>query len=153
MSTDQQEDSIDNQRSQVLPHCERHGYRVAGEYLDEGIAGDEFAKRSGLQRLLRDAAAGKFDVVVVDEVSRLSRQKYTAFMASVAHPLDEAGVTVDSVAEGALGWEDMADILRMGIHQPTGRSESQKNSRRTLTGQANAIRAVVRAGHSQPGRW
>src|SRR5262249_54550642 len=137
MSTDQQADSIDRQRSQVLPHCERKCYHVVGEYLDEGIAGDEFARRPGLQRLLADATAGKFDVVAVDEVSRLSRQKYTEFIATVAHPLDKAGVTVDSVAEGAIGWEDMADILRMSIYQPTAHGESQRNSRRVLTGMAS----------------
>jgi DNA invertase Pin-like site-specific DNA recombinase len=146
MSTAEQEDSIDRQRSQVLPHCERRGYRVAGEYCDEGIAGDEFAKRLGLQRLLRDAAAGQFDVVVVDEVSRLSRQKYTEFITTVAHPLDKAGVTVDSVAEGAIGWEDMADILRMSIYQPTAHGESQKNSRRVLTGMASLARRRLLGG-------
>jgi site-specific DNA recombinase len=146
MSTDKQEDSIDRQRSTVLPYCERKGYRVVGEYADEGVAGDEFAKRPGLQRLLGDAAAGGFDVVAVDEVSRLSRQRYTKFIATVAHPLDEAGVTVDSVAEGELGWDEMSDILRMSIYQPTAHGESQKNSRRVLTGMANLARRRLLGG-------
>jgi DNA invertase Pin-like site-specific DNA recombinase len=146
MSTDDQKDSIDRQRSTVLPHCERKGYRVTGEYLDEGIAGDEFAKRPGLQRLLAAAAAGEFDVAVVDEVSRLSRQRYTTFVATVAHPLDEAGVTLDSVAEGEIGWDEMADILRMSIYQPTAHGESQKNSRRVLTGMANLARRRLLGG-------
>src|SRR4051812_2521201 len=102
MSTDEQEGSIDRQRSTTLPHAAHKGYRVVGEYPDEGVAGDEFAKRPQLQRLLADAKAGNFDVVVVDEVSRLSRQKFTEFIAKVAHPLEQAGVTVDSVAEGPL---------------------------------------------------
>jgi hypothetical protein len=59
MSTDGQEDSIDRQRSTVLPHCERKGYRVVAEFKDEGVADDEFAKRPGLQRLLAAAAAAR----------------------------------------------------------------------------------------------
>src|SRR5581483_6889613 len=98
MSTDKQEDSIDRQRSNVLPYAERKGYHVLPDsYDDSGIAGDEFERRAGLQRLLRDAAAGKFDVILCDEVSRLSRQKFTEFMAKVAYPLEQAGVTVDTV--------------------------------------------------------
>src|SRR5687768_7140155 len=113
MSTDEQEDSIDRQRSQVLPHCGQKRYRVVSEHADEGIAGDEFARRPGLQKPLAGAKAGLFDVVVVDEVSRLSRQRFTEFMATVAYPLDQAGVTLDSVTEGALGWDEVVDILKM----------------------------------------
>jgi DNA invertase Pin-like site-specific DNA recombinase len=137
MSSPRQEDSIDRQLSQVRPHAERQGYRLVGEpYTDEGIAGDEFEKRGGLQALLRDAAAGKFDVIVCDEVSRLSRQKFTEFMATVAYPLELAGVTLDTVSEGPLGWEEVADLLKLTVHQTTASGESKKLSFRTLTGQA-----------------
>jgi hypothetical protein len=36
------EDSPEHQRGQVLPHCERNGYHVAGEHFDPGITADEF---------------------------------------------------------------------------------------------------------------
>src|SRR5262249_45573233 len=88
----------------------------------------------GMQRLLADAAARKFDVVVCDEVSRLSRQKFTEFMALVAHPLEQAGVAVDTVAEGALGWEEVADLLKLTIFQTTASGESKKLSSRIRPG-------------------
>ncbi len=151
MSTDDQEDSIDRQLSQARPHCDRKGYRVAGEpYTDEGIAGDEFERRHGLQKLLRDAAAGLFDVVVVDEVSRLSRQKFTEFMARVAYPLEQAGVTLDSVAEGTLAWDEAVDIIKLSIYQPQAHGESRKLSYRVLTGQANAARQKRLLGGVRP---
>jgi DNA invertase Pin-like site-specific DNA recombinase len=141
MSTDRQEDSIERQRSNVLPYAERKGYHVLAEsYDDEGIAGDEFERRAGLQRLLRDAAAGRFDVIVCDEVSRVSRQKFTEFMAKVAYPLEQAGVTVDTVAEGPLGWDEVVDILKLTIFQTNASGESKKLSYRTLTGMANLSR-------------
>lgn len=49
------------------------GADVVGEYTDEGISGFSMANRPGLQRLLADAKAGRFDVVVVEDLDRLSR--------------------------------------------------------------------------------
>jgi DNA invertase Pin-like site-specific DNA recombinase len=138
MSDDKQENSIDRQRQNIAPYVARKGYAVSDEttYADEGVPGDEFEKRPGFQRLLAHAAAGKFEVIVCDEVSRLSRQRFTEFMAKVAYPLELAGVTVDTVAEGPLGWEEVADLLKLTIFQTTASGESKKLSYRTLTGQA-----------------
>ena len=41
MSTDRQEDSVERQRSQVLPYAEKNGYAVVGEYIDLGVSGSE----------------------------------------------------------------------------------------------------------------
>jgi site-specific DNA recombinase len=152
MSDAAQENSIDRQRQNVAPYVARKGYAVSDDttYTDEGIAGDEFEKRPGLQRLLRDAAAGKFDVVVVDEVSRLSRQDFTEFVACVAHPLKLAGVTLDAVSEGPLGWEEVADLLKLTIHQTAASGESKRLSRRVLTGQFNLARQGRLLGGVRP---
>jgi site-specific DNA recombinase len=135
MSTDKQEDSIERQMANVRPYADRQGYLTSDEltFIDKGIAGDEFEKRPGLQRLLTGAAAGRFDVLLCDEISRLSRQKFTEFMAKVAHPLEEAKVTVDSVTEGPLGWNEIGDLVRLTVHQSGASDESKKNSRRVLT--------------------
>jgi site-specific DNA recombinase len=142
MSTTKQEDSIDRQMANIRPYAERKGYVISDEltYCDEGIAGDEFEKRTAFQRLLRDAAAGRFDVILCDEISRLSRQKFTEFMAVVAYPLERAGVTVDTVTEGPLGWEEVVDILKFTLFQTNANSESRKLSYRILTGLANLAR-------------
>src|SRR6516162_10151890 len=87
MSRDKQEDSPERQRGSVLPYCERHGYRVVGEYFDPGINGDEFTRRPEFQRLLRDAQAGKFAGIVVDHKDRISRQYPVDYIATVVHPL------------------------------------------------------------------
>jgi DNA invertase Pin-like site-specific DNA recombinase len=138
MSSPRQEDSIDRQRANITPYAARKGYVLTDQhtYTDEAIAGDEFEKRAGLQALLRDAAAGRFDVILCDEVSRLSRQDFTEFVALVAHPLKLAGVTLDTVSEGPLGWEEVADLPKLTVHQTTAAGESRKLSYRTLTGLA-----------------
>jgi DNA invertase Pin-like site-specific DNA recombinase len=133
MSTDRQEDSPERQRSQSEPYIVQQGYRLTEEYLDPGIAGDEFDRRPAFQRLLRDAQAGKFEVIVCDELSRLSRQEVVDFIATVVHPLRAAGVRVDTVAEGPQGWDDIVQIIMLAIRQDKAASESPKMARRVLS--------------------
>jgi DNA invertase Pin-like site-specific DNA recombinase len=136
MSTDDQKDSPERQRNGVLPYCEKKGYKVVGEYQDLGIAGDEFAKRRGLQQLLADAKARRFDVIVCDEPSRLSRQNVIDFMATVVKPLKEAGVKLDTVSAGPLGCDDddLAQQIMLTVNQNKASSESKSLARRVLAG-------------------
>jgi DNA invertase Pin-like site-specific DNA recombinase len=144
MSTDRQEDSIDRQRGGVLPYAKARGYRVAGEYVDEGIAGDEFGKRSDFQRLLRDAAAGRFDVIVVDEPSRLSRQDPIDQIAKVIAPLRDAGVRLDSASRGPLDYESLPDLILTAVNASKSADEVRELSRRVLGSLA---------GRAREGRW
>jgi DNA invertase Pin-like site-specific DNA recombinase len=132
-STDKQEHSIERQRSQVIPYAHRQGYELVGDYADEGIAGDEFDKRPDFQRLLRDAAARKFSVIVVDEPSRLSRQDPIDFITLVVAPLRKAGVEVDTVASGPLNYESLAGLILSVIHADKSASETKHLSRRVIT--------------------
>lgn len=136
MSTDEQENSIERQRSQVLPYCQRRGYEIVGEYKDEATRG-YVDRRPDFQRLLKDAKAGDFSVIVVDEPSRLSRQDPIEFIETVVAPLRRAGVSFDSVASGPLDWNSLPGILVGVIHQDKSAGESKTLSRRTLTGILN----------------
>ncbi len=141
-STNRQEDSIERQLSSVLPYCERKGYTLIGEpYTDSGIAGDVFDKRPAFQKLLRDARAGLFEVIVCDEWSRLSRQEPVDFIASTVKPLKDAGVTLDCVAEGPQRWDDLAQLILMTVRADKSQGESKTRSYRVLTGMANKARA------------
>src|SRR5262245_47059500 len=72
-SRDTQDESIDRQRSQVLPYCQEKEYAVVASEFDEGISGSEVERRLGLQRLLALARARKIDGIVVDDLKRLAR--------------------------------------------------------------------------------
>jgi site-specific DNA recombinase len=142
MSTSRQEDSIERQLSSVLPYCEKKQFSVVGEpYTDSGIAGDVFDKRPAFQKLLRDAKAGLFEVIVCDEWSRLSRQEPVDFIASTVKPLKDAGVTLDCVAEGPQRWDDLAQLILMTVRADKSQGESKTRSYRVLTGMANKARA------------
>lgn len=72
VSTDEQ--TIENQRQALRSEAERRGWHVAHEYSDEGISGaKERSKRPGLDRMLRDATRGRFDVCMCWAVDRLGR--------------------------------------------------------------------------------
>ena len=55
MSTDQQDKSISDQRSEVEAFARKKGYRIVDEYIDEGISGDDTNKRLGFLKMIGDA--------------------------------------------------------------------------------------------------
>ena len=65
-------ESITNQRALLTAYAREHSYIVAGEYVDDGWSGLDF-DRPALRRLLSDVDAGKLDVVLVKDLSRLGR--------------------------------------------------------------------------------
>ena len=75
---------------------------VAARYSDDGVSGNrKLADRPDGARLLRDAAAGVFNELVVYKVDRLGRN--LADMATTAAYLEDRGIPVRSVVEGSLG--------------------------------------------------
>jgi DNA invertase Pin-like site-specific DNA recombinase len=150
MSRDKQEDSPERQRGQIYPYCERHGYRVVGEYFDPGITGDEFVKRPEFQRLLRDSQAGKFAGIVVDHKDRVSRQHPLDYLADVVRPLYRAGVWVETVASGRLDWGSIAGLLTDHIQQHQAAAEPAGIAYRVLTSLVSKARRGQGVGGPVP---
>ena len=51
----------------------RPEWKMVAMYADEGISATGIEKRMGLVQMLKDAQEGKFDIIVVKNLSRLSR--------------------------------------------------------------------------------
>src|SRR6516225_8667936 len=64
--------TTDTQALALREYAERRGFEVAGEYRDEGISGSKDS-RPALDRLMKDARARKFDVVIVARFDRFGR--------------------------------------------------------------------------------
>lgn len=64
--------SIRDQIQICRDYAQRHGIEIVREYTDEERSGYSTA-REGLIRLLKDAEAGLFDVLLVEHTSRLAR--------------------------------------------------------------------------------
>ena len=75
VSTDREEQisSLKNQRFFFSEYANKNGHTLVGIYADEGISGTSLKKRKEFQRLMNDAKIGLFDMVVVKDISRFSR--------------------------------------------------------------------------------
>ena len=79
-------------------YCELHGLPVAGVYVDDGITGTTALEdRPEGRRLLEDAEAGAFNVVLVYRLDRLGRSLKSLLDAH--ERLDKAGVAIRSGTE------------------------------------------------------
>ena len=78
--------SIGGQRALLHAYAADHGWTVAGEYVDDGFSGTSF-RRPGLERLLADVEAGRVDLVLTKDLSRLGRDYIrTGELAEVYFP-------------------------------------------------------------------
>src|SRR5690625_3841332 len=66
--------SIDEQVKLLRKWCDQHGHIIHQEYVDRGISGKNIKGRPAIQQLLYDATQGKFDIVLVWKMNRLSRK-------------------------------------------------------------------------------
>ena len=74
-SSDLQRDaSIEDQIRLCKERAKREGWRVTNCYTDHAISGASLI-RPGMQMLLQDAQAGKFDVIIAEAIDRLSRDQ------------------------------------------------------------------------------
>ena len=91
-------DTVQNQLAFFRKFVEMYQLTVAGEYVDEGISGTvPLADRPEGQRLLVDAEAGRFNVVLVYRVDRLGRSLTASLDAHAV--LDSYGVAIKSTTE------------------------------------------------------
>ena len=99
-STDMQSDaSIEDQVRACREYAARQGLEVVETYSDRAVSGASLV-RSGIQRLLREARGGGFDVVISEGLDRLSRNQ--ADIAQIYQTLGFADVMIDTVSEGAI---------------------------------------------------
>lgn len=69
----QDERSIDDQERTCEEFALRQGWTVIGTFADRGISGASLVTRPEMQRLMKAAEAGMFDVVLSEALDRVSR--------------------------------------------------------------------------------
>lgn len=131
----QSEASIEDQFRLCREHAARERWGIVGSYEDAAISGASTILRPGIQRLMRDAQHGEFNILVAEALDRISRDQ--ADVATLYKHLKFAGVTIVTLAEGeiselhvglkgtmnALFLKDLADKTRRGLR---GRVEKGK---------------------------
>ncbi len=62
--------SLDAQEKNIRDYANHNDWELIELYSDAGISAKKNSHRPSLARLMEDAKAGKFDVVIVDKVDR-----------------------------------------------------------------------------------
>ncbi|CAD0186247.1 DNA-invertase hin [Ruegeria sp. THAF57] len=135
-SSDNQRDaSIEDQLRLCHERAGSEGWTIVDSYSDRSISGASLI-RPGIQSLLQDASAGKFEVVLAESLDRISRDQED--IAGVYKRLAFAGVRIVTLSEGsiselhiglkgtmsALFLKDLADKTRRGLR---GRVEAGRS--------------------------
>jgi DNA invertase Pin-like site-specific DNA recombinase len=134
-SDKQREASIEDQLRNCDAYCQRHGWRVVSRFKDEALSGAK-SDRPGYQAMLAAATAHKFDVLVLDDLSRLSRDQIE--MTLVMRRFCYLGIRIIGVSDGCdsnsenykmhAGFSSLMNELYL--------DDLRKKTHRGLTGQA-----------------
>ena len=89
--------SLDAQVQHIQEYARSQGWQVVEIYTDAGISAKKDSQRPELERLLKDAQAGQFDVVVVDRIDRFYR--HLGGLIAALDQLHTWGVAFASVQE------------------------------------------------------
>lgn len=132
VSTDKKEqrESLLHQKEFFLEYARRCGHELVGLYADEGISGTSLKKREAFRGLMRDAERGKFELVVVKDVSRFARNTVDALQS--VRRLKSLGINTLFINAGmtALGDGEFALTLFSAMAQ----EESSNLSKRVKWG-------------------
>ena len=97
--------TINDQLDLLEEFCTEYELIGAGVYVDEGISATlEISKRKALAQLIKDAKAGKFDIVIFKCIDRFFRNVGEYYECQ--KQLRKAGVTWLSIEESDLDPED-----------------------------------------------
>lgn len=144
MSSDRQDKSIAEQREAVERYAREHDYRIIREYIDEGISGDETRRRVNFKRMISDAQTlCDFEIVVCWDQDRFGR--FNSIEAGHwIYPLMQAGVRLETIAQGKIDWNDFAGRLMYQIQQ-----EGKHQFLRDLA--RNSLRGLI--SRVKEGKW
>jgi len=121
--------TINDQLDLLEEFCTEYELIGAGVYVDEGISATlEISKRKALAQLIKDAKAGKFDIVIFKCIDRFFRNVGEYYECQ--KQLRKAGVTWLSIEESDLDPEDDDAAFKINIYLTMAEYEAKKTSKR-----------------------
>lgn len=115
-------------------------------YIDEGLSGISTKKRENFNRMVEDAAEGKFDLVITKEISRFARN--TLDSIQFTRELLQHGVGVFFQNDNINTLDEDAE-LRLSIMSSLAQDELRKLSSRVKFGHQQAIKKNVVLGNNR----
>lgn len=126
--------ALENQIQYYDDILERHPeWELYDKYIDEGVTGTSVKKRRSFIRMMEDAAAGRFDLIITREVSRFARN--TVDTLQQTRILKRQGVEVYFTEDNIWTIKDEDGEFRLTIMATMAQNESKKISQRVKAGQ------------------
>lgn len=121
--------TVADQLSLMDDFCNDYQLVSVGEYVDEGVSATlEISKRKELARMIEDAIAGKYDIILIKCIDRFFRSVEEYYAAQ--KQLRKAGVTWISIEEPDLDPEDADAAFKINIYLTMAEYEAKKTSKR-----------------------
>jgi DNA invertase Pin-like site-specific DNA recombinase len=132
----QDKNSIERQQKECLRHCKHKGWNVILEVKDKAISGA--SDKDNLMKLKKSVELGeiKFDILVVDDQSRITRKSVLEMMQDIGF-LADAGIHLSFVATN---YGDPSSIQDLGrdhkfiFEGMSNHEEVRKTARKVVTG-------------------
>ena len=145
--SDEQLNSLGNQITYYEDLIKRNrNWTFVPGYIDEGLSGISTKKRENFNRMIEDAAEGKFDLVITKEISRFARN--TLDSIRYTRQLLNYGVGVFFQNDN-INTLDEDSELRLSIMSSIAQDELRKLSSRVKFGHQQAIKDSVVLGNSR----
>ncbi len=133
--------TIENQLRVLPAFVTAQGWTLAGTYTDDGRSAKagKLDARDGFARLVRDAEAGKFELLVVVDVDRLTRTDSIEERALILGPFQRLGIDIVTPSGGRLDMRTMFGELWITIQALGAAEENRKRAERIKAGKLRAI--------------
>ena len=145
--SDEQLNSLGNQIRYYEDFIEKNlAWTFVPGYIDEGLSGISTKRRENFNRMIEDAATGKFDLVITKEISRFARN--TLDSIQYTRQLLSSGVGVFFQNDNINTFDEDSE-LRLSIMSSIAQDELRKLSSRVKFGHQQAIKSNVVLGNSR----
>lgn len=142
----EQADSPKHQLEFIQHETKRQGWVDTGLVYEAELTGAVILDRPDIQRMLRSAAEGLFDAIVLKSVSRLGRD--TLGLLMVKRMLDDLRVELIAVADGYRSFRDPELIFL--VHAERAQAGRQEISKNVKAGIVQAARRGIWPGGTLP---
>jgi len=142
VSTDSQREkqTIETQKRLLADYAKRKDWEIFDWYIDDGITGTSIEARPAFTKLLTDAEARKFDLILVTDTDRLTRSDDPRQRGLIEYILKENGIKVAVVNTGEL--LDLDNPMHELIHSIKtwmAKEDRKKILQRTIQGKKTKI--------------
>lgn len=138
-STDHQsERSVDDQIILCRTYADNHGLQVVAVYDDKAKSGASVYGRDGLLNLISDANQGRFDVIIVEALDRISRDMED--LAGFHKRMSFKGIQIRAVHDGEV------NTVLVGLRGLVGQMFREDNAHKVRRGLSGRVKSGLSAG-------